>query len=46
MRPEAVKQQQGHRIQIENDPDPSENRLHAVLFAFASFNIGNCSDVP
>jgi len=46
MRPETAKRQQTDQIWIETDPDPSENRVHAGLFAFASFNIGNCSDVP
>jgi hypothetical protein len=46
MRPETAKQQQNEQIWIENDPDPSENRVHAGLFAFASFSIGNCSDIP
>jgi hypothetical protein len=46
MRPEMAKQQQRDPIRIENDPDPSENRVHAALFAFASFCIGNCSDIP
>jgi len=46
MRPETAKQQQSERIGIENDPDPGENLVQAGLFAFASFSIGNCSDIP
>jgi len=46
MRPQTAKQQQSQQIWIENDPDPSEHRVHAGLFAFASFSIGNCSDIP
>ncbi len=46
MRPATAKRQQSDQIWIENDPDPSENRVHASLFAFASFSIGNCSDIP
>jgi len=46
MRPVTAKQRQSDRIWIENDPDPSENRVHAALFAFATFSIGNCSDIP
>jgi len=46
MRPAMAKWQQSDQIWIENDPDLGENRLHASLFAFASFSIGNCSDIP
>jgi len=46
MPPATAKRQQSDQIWIENDPDPSENRVHASLFAFASFSIGNCSDIP
>jgi len=46
MCPEMARQQQSDPIWIENDPDPSENRAHTGLFAFASFSIGNCSDIP
>ncbi len=46
MGPGTTTQQQSNQIGIEKDPDPKENRVYASLFAFARFNIGNCSDLP